>query len=66
MDSQLKLLFNEDWTSFGGSSLSPILARFCSSSPFFPLQPKKKRNPAMPWKIGEKAWRFLLPSCSRT
>ncbi|GKV50062.1 hypothetical protein SLEP1_g56778 [Rubroshorea leprosula] len=20
----------------------------------------------MPWKIGEKAWRFLLPSCSRT
>ncbi|GKV18338.1 hypothetical protein SLEP1_g28737 [Rubroshorea leprosula] len=30
---------------------SHSLARFCSSSPFFPLQPlerKKKRNPAMP------------------
>ncbi|GKV31668.1 hypothetical protein SLEP1_g40341 [Rubroshorea leprosula] len=55
-------------SSFEGNKDLYSLARFCSSSPFFPLQPKKKPRPpdAPPLKKLVKAWIFLFFSCSRT
>ncbi|GKV53594.1 hypothetical protein SLEP1_g60113 [Rubroshorea leprosula] len=52
--------FFSPFSSFFSSPFLLFLSSRCTR------KKKKKRNPAMPWKIGEKAWRFLLPSCSRT